>query len=122
MVFLIAPSSVETFSRALYQQKQDYQNYYPIRIWSHIDYILPDPLVQVIQSIGHVTIVIDHKATEELYLLFQKAIVNQCGQRIVLHYLLPQYHLVSSILPEYIYEESQFDEIAMNNFLSHIIS
>ena len=80
---------------------------------------LSKTLIQDIRRTQHVIIIIDHKATEEIWMYYDTLIKNQTWIKdITLQYIFPQFHMVSSILPEYIYEESQFDHQAFLTYLS----
>ena len=63
----------------------------------------------------------DHKATEEIWIYCDALIKQYCGQDITIQYIFPQFHLVSSILPEYIYEEARFDQPAIEAYIAETI-
>lgn len=67
--------------------------------------------------------IIDHKATEEIWMYYDTLIKSQTqGEDITIQYIFPQFHLVASILPEYIYEEAKFDQPAFMDYLaSHLV-
>jgi hypothetical protein len=66
-------------------------------------------------------VVIDHKATEELWLFCDTLIKQHAGKGIHIQYIFPQFHLVSSILEEYVYEEAQFDQPAFESYIINSI-
>lgn len=96
-------------------------NIFEFYIWSSISTILSNEIISSIKRTQHIIIIIDHKATEELWLFCDTLIKTHCGNQVTIQYIFPQFHLVSSILEDYIHEEVQFDQPAFEWYISESI-
>ena len=96
-------------------------NIFEFYIRSSISNILNDEIIASIQRTQHIIIIIDHKATEELRLFCDTLIKTYCGKQVTIQYIFPQFHLVSSILEEYLFEEAQFDQPAFETYIMESI-
>lgn len=94
---------------------------FDLHIWSHIGSNLQTDIINDIKESKRVLVILDHKATEEIWFYISALIQKYCGKGIELHCLFPQYHIVQSILPEYIYEESLFAEDNIMSFIESIL-
>ena len=96
-------------------------NIFDLHVWSHIGSHLQTNIINDIKESKRVLVILDHKATEEIWIYINTLIQKYCGKGIELHCLFPQYHIVQSILPEYIYEESLFAEDNIMSFIESIL-
>lgn len=96
-------------------------NIFELYIWSHISTNLSKEVINSIKRTQHIIIIIDHKATEELWLFCDTLIKQHAGNNVNIQYIFPQFHLVSSILEEYINEEAQFDQPAFEWYIMESI-
>ena len=96
-------------------------NIFEFYIRSEITTNLSNDLIESIKKTEHVIIIMDHKATEEIWIYCDALIKQYCGQDITIQYIFPQFHLISSILPEYIYEEARFDQPAIEAYIAETI-
>lgn len=96
-------------------------NIFELYLWSQISTQLNKEIIHSIQRTQHIIIVIDHKATEELWLFCDTLIKQHCWNSVTIQYIFPQFHLVSSILEDYIHEEAQFDQPAFEGYIMESI-
>lgn len=96
-------------------------NIFELYLWSQISTELSKDIIHSIQRTQHIIIVIDHKATEELWLYCDTLIKQHCGNNITIQYIFPQFHLVSSILEDYLHEEAEFDQPAFEAYIMESI-
>ncbi len=80
----------------------------------------PDLVASIAES-GRCVVCIDHKATEAIRMYRETLITHSCTQKPLIHYIFPQFHMVSSILPEYLHEEAQFDHQAIAWYIMDIL-
>jgi len=106
---------------ALTQCSKWSDNIFEFFIRSSISIHLSQEIIASIQRTQHIILIIDHKATEELWLFCDTLIKQHCGKNITIQYIFPQFHLVSSILEDYIHEESQFDQPSLEAYISESI-
>ncbi len=79
---------------------------------------LSTQLIDDIRRTQHIIIIIDHKATEQIRMYYETLIKEQTKRKdITIQYIFPQFHLVSSLLPEYLSEEAHFDQQAFTQYL-----
>ncbi len=106
---------------ALHNCSKGSDNIFELYIWSQISIELSKEIVQSIKRTQRVIIIIDHKATEELWLFCDTLIKQHCGNNVIIQYIFPQFHLVSSILIDYILEEAHFDQPAIEAYIMESI-
>lgn len=70
---------------------------------------LPDGLIREVRSNKHIIICIDHRATEGMRIYRDQLIKKQVWNDITIQYIFPPFHMVSSMMEEYIHEEARFD-------------
>ena len=97
------------------------ENIFELYIRSEISTQLSKEIIQSIQRSQCIIIIIDHKATEELWLFCDTLIKQHCGKNVIIQYIFPQFHLVSSILIDYIFEEAHFDQPALEAYIMESI-
>lgn len=97
------------------------ENIFELYIWSEISTQLSKDIIQSVQRSQRIIIIIDHKATEELWLFCDTLIKQHCGNNVIIQYIFPQLHLVSSILIDYIFEEAHFDQPALEAYIMESI-
>lgn len=114
-------SSSDDVSWALTVCSKWSDNIFEFYIWANIGTTLSSEIIFSIKRTQHIIIIIDHKATEELWLFCDTLIKTHCGNQVTIQYIFPQFHLVSSILEEYIHEEAQFDQPAFESYISESI-
>ena len=119
-VILTTPAHIDSVSATLHTLSQNPDFLIDLYIQHTFSTVLSQDLIEDIQRTQHIIIIVDHKATEELWMYYDTLIKQQTGlKEVTIQYIFPQYHLISSILPEYLYEESQFDQ---PNFLQYLSS
>lgn len=119
-IVLTSPAHIDEVASSLYHLAQsDEQDQYDLYVQHTFSNKLSVELIADIQRTQHIIIIIDHKATEQLWMFYDILIKEQTQTKdITIQYIFPQYHLVSSILPEYLYEEAQFDQIAFLEYIT----
>lgn len=118
-VILTTPAHSDSVASAVHTLSQDPNFLSDLYIQHTFSTTLSAELIKDIQRTQHVIVIIDHKATEEIWMYYDTLLKEQTGLKdINIQYIFPQFHLVSSILPEYIYEESQFDQQSFLAYLS----
>ncbi len=65
-------------------------------------------IVEHVRHASRIIIVVEHQATEAIWMYYD-VLIKQYNPTIHISYIFPQYNLVTSILPEYIYELAGFD-------------
>lgn len=120
ITIVATPSCAETVARACNTEWEKKNK--DIFIQSHMTIELNQNIISSAQISGRILFIIDHKATEEICFLLEKIVKDTIWPSIKIHYLFPQYHLVSSILTEYLLEESMFDEFTMHEYIQSIIN
>ncbi len=114
-------SSSDDVSWALTVCSKWSDNIFEFYIWSTISTILSDEIISSIKRTQHIIIIIDHKATEELWLFCDTLIKTYCDKNVIIQYIFPQFHLASSILEDYLYEEANFDQPAFESYIMESI-
>jgi hypothetical protein len=114
-------SCVDTTQWALKNCSKWSENIFEFFIWSWISIYLNKEIIASIKRTKHIILIIDHKATEEIWLLCETIIKNNCGNNIKIQYIFPQFHLVVSILWDYIHEESKIDQPALEEYIMESI-
>lgn len=114
-------SCVDTVASALHAVSKGSLDMFDLYARSHINTTVDPELQASITKSKRLLVVIDHKATEELRVFINTLLRDHCGSDVQIHYLLPQYHLVQSILSDYINEEAAFDEQAIIDFVQSIL-
>lgn len=98
------------------------ENIFELYVWTQLPLTLQNKwCIESIQRTKHCIIILDHKATESIIMIYEQLIKQSCGHDIHIQFILPQYHLISSILPEYIHEEAWFDQPALESYLQNTI-
>ena len=119
-IVLTSPAHIDEVASSLYHLAQsDEQDQYDLYVQHTFSNSLSAELIADIQRTQHIIIIIDHKATEQLWMFYDILLKEQTHTKeITIQYIFPQYHLVSSILPEYLYEEAQFDQRAFLEYIT----
>lgn len=122
-IVLTTPSSVDVVSSTIHALSQSWDFAADLYVQSTFSTELNEDLIKDIKRTQHIIVIIDHKATEEIWMYYDTLIKSQTqGEDITIQYIFPQFHLVASILPEYIYEEAKFDQPAFMDYLaSHLV-
>ena len=117
-VLISSPAIIDDVVGSVHQLSEHTDFSCNLYIQSEFSIRLSHELIDDIRRTQHVIIIIDHKATEQLWMYYDTLIKEQTRlKEITIQYIFPQFHLVSSILPEYLYEEAQFDQPAFTNYL-----
>jgi hypothetical protein len=118
---LATVSCSDEVSGALAHCSHGSENIFEYYVRSHIGTSLSPEVISSIQRTWHIIIIIDHKATEQLWSFCDTLIKSHCGRGVTIQYIFPQFHLVSSILADYLYEEACFDQPAFESYISESI-
>lgn len=121
MTVLSGVSCIDKVASALHTVSNGSLDMFDLYARSSIQKTLDKPLQDSIKKSKRVLVVLDHKATEEIRVFIDSLLREQCGDGLHIHYLFPQYHITQSILPEYIYEEANFNEQAIISFVENIL-
>lgn len=84
--------------------------------WWWSDSISDPTIIEHIKHASCVIIVIEHKATEAIWMYYD-VLIKQYNPQITLSYVFPQYHLLTSILPDYAYELVGFDSQRISEYI-----
>lgn len=114
-------SCSDNVAGALKTASKGSDNIFEFYIRSEITTNLSPDLIESVKKTEHIIIIMDHKATEEIWIYCDALIKQHCWPEITIQYIFPQFHLVSSILPEYIYEEARFDQPAIESYIAETI-
>ena len=82
----------------------------------------PEVLVTSLSHTQHLIIALDHQATQEIRLYYE-SLMKQYSElaHIDIQFIFPQFHLVESMLEDYIEEEALFaQEHIMGFFSDHL--
>lgn len=118
-VVITTPAHIDEVASSLHHLNTAEKEYhYDLYVQHTFSNTLSSELIADLKRTEHSIIILDHKATEQIWMFYDLLLREQTGKKeITIQYIFPQYHLVSSILPEYIYEEAQFDQ---PSFLAYI--
>lgn len=113
------PSTLDKLARA--QHTLASQAIATMDVFVHYRYPtqLPQPLIDSLEHTQHLIIILDHHATQELWLYYDTLIKQHNKlQHINIQFIFPQFHLLSSMLEDYIEEEALFDQQHIVDFFS----
>lgn len=116
-------SSIGSYTRvlwAIHQFQQHHGIWFNLFIHKKFASQVSEELISSLKQSKKAIIIIDHRATEEIWNYYENLINQNLANPIDLHFVFPQFHLVQSILPDYIYEEAYFDEIAISDYLESL--
>jgi hypothetical protein len=114
-------SCIDEVAGAIHNTSKWSENIFELYVWSEISTRLNSEIIESIRKTQHIIIIIDHKATEELRLFCDTLVKEHCGHQITIQYIFPQFHLVSSILSDYIFEEARFDQLSIEDYFADSI-
>lgn len=117
-VILATPSHIDEVAGALHQLSSQSDFSADLYIQSAFSTQLPANLLEDIRRTKSLIVIVNHKATESLWLYYETLIKQALPETMInIRFIFPQFHLVSSTLAEYLYEEAHFDQQAFIQYL-----
>lgn len=117
-IIIATPSSIDEVAGAIHQLSSQSDFSADLYVQAHFGTELPAILLEDIRRTKSLIIIVNHKATESLWLYYETLIKQALPDISVdIRFIFPQFHLVASTLPEYMYEESHFDQTAFIQYL-----
>lgn len=117
LVILIGGSSVASVTQSISLWGDEHKATLIAQWWWGVS-IDDDEVVQHIKHASHIFIILEHKATESIRMYYD-VLIKQYNSTIQISYIFPQYHLVTSILPDYIYELAGFDAERIAEYMTN---
>lgn len=114
---LTSSRSADTVMSAVHSLGQDHEIFCNVWVQQSRSNKLSPIFVDHLRQTKYLIIILDHKPTEAIWQYYSHLLKQYNFEDVRIHYMFPQYHLVNSILTDYIMEEAHFDVLAMINYI-----